>query len=107
MTSPADSLPGPILSAAAPLSGTVAVPGDKSVGHRSLLIGALADGPVEVTGLSHGEDNLATARILGQLGVRIARDPADPSRATVHGVGLHGFRAPSEPLDCGASCSGF
>lgn len=103
MTSPADSLPGPILSAAAPLSGTVAVPGDKSVGHRSLLIGALADGPVEVTGLSHGEDNLATARILGQLGVRIARDPADPSRATVHGVGLHGFRAPSEPLDCGNS----
>ncbi len=103
MSSYANPHPGPTLRASGPLSGTVSVPGDKSIGHRSLLIGALADGAVPVTGLSHGEDNLATARILGQLGVEIVRDPADASRATVHGVGLRGFRAPTEPLDCGNS----
>ncbi len=97
------ALPGPTLSTSGPLHGTVSVPGDKSIGHRTLLIGALADGPVEVEGLSHGEDNLATARILGQMGVRIERDPNDPSKAVVHGVGLHGFRAPDAPLDCGNS----
>lgn len=97
------SVPGPTLSASAPLAGSVTVPGDKSIGHRTLLIGALADGAVQVEGLSHGEDNLATARILGQMGVRIDRDPVDPSKAVVHGVGLHGFTAPTEPLDCGNS----
>ncbi|MCB9735619.1 MAG: 3-phosphoshikimate 1-carboxyvinyltransferase [Deltaproteobacteria bacterium] len=88
------------LTATGPLSGTVRVPGDKSIGHRSLLLGALCDGPVAVTGLSDGEDNHATARVLGQLGVRIERDG---DRATVHGVGLHGFSAPDGPLDCGNS----
>jgi len=96
-------VPGPTLSAAGPLSGIVSVPGDKSIGHRSLLFGALSNGVVTVTGLSHGEDNLATARILGQMGVLIERDPADPSRATIHGVGLHGLNKPDGPLDCGNS----
>ncbi len=98
---------GPACAAPRPLSGEVRVPGDKSIGHRSLLIGALCDGPVEVTGLSHGEDNLATARILGQLGVRIARgiepDGTPSPRATVHGVGLRGLSPPDSPLDCGNS----
>lgn len=79
------------------------VPGDKSVGHRSLLIGALCDGPVEVTGLSGGEDNRSSAAVLGELGVRIERDPADPTHAIVHGVGLDGLKAPTRPLDCGNS----
>jgi len=88
------------------LRGRVRVPGDKSIGHRSLLIGALCDGPVHVTGLSGGEDNRSSAAVLGELGVRIERDPADPSdatRAVVHGVGLEGLRAPTRPLDCGNS----
>ncbi len=85
----------------APLIGRVRVPGDKSVGHRSLLIGALCDGAVEVTGLSDGEDNRSSARILQQMGVAIERH--GEGRATVHGVGLDGLKAPSEPLDCGNS----
>lgn len=76
------------------------MPGDKSIGHRALLLGALCDGPVAVTGLSDGDDNHATARVLGQLGVRIERAG---DRATVYGVGLHGFVAPSAPLECGNS----
>jgi len=84
-----------------PLQGRVRVPGDKSIGHRSLLIGALCDGPVAVTGLSDGEDNRSSARILGQMGVRIERH--GDGRATVHGVGLEGLTQPNEPLDCGNS----
>ncbi|MFO0747706.1 MAG: 3-phosphoshikimate 1-carboxyvinyltransferase [Myxococcota bacterium] len=95
--------PGHLLRAEAPLSGRVRVPGDKSVGHRSLLIGALCDGLVEVTGLSGGEDNRSSAAVLGELGVKIERDPADPTHAWVHGVGLDGLRAPTRPLDCGNS----
>jgi 3-phosphoshikimate 1-carboxyvinyltransferase len=84
-----------------PLNGRVRVPGDKSIGHRSLLIGALCDGPVAVTGLSDGEDNRSSAKILENLGVRIERH--GEGRATVHGVGLDGLKAPTAPLDCGNS----
>ena len=80
--------------------GTLRVPGDKSIGHRSLMIGALCNGAVDVTGLGTGEDNLATQRILRQLGVRIDRDGTS---ATVYGVGLDGLRTPDGPLDCGNS----
>lgn len=90
-----------LLRATAPLAGRVRVPGDKSIGHRSLLIGALCDGAVEVTGLSDGEDNRSSAKILGQMGVRIERHGG--GRATVHGVGLEGLSAPEGPLDCGNS----
>ncbi|MEZ4269461.1 MAG: 3-phosphoshikimate 1-carboxyvinyltransferase [Myxococcota bacterium] len=83
-----------------PLRGEVRVPGDKSVGHRSLMLGALADGLVEVSGLGTGEDNRATQAILQALGVRIERDGTD---ARVWGVGLDGLRPPSGPLDCGNS----
>jgi 3-phosphoshikimate 1-carboxyvinyltransferase len=83
-----------------PLRGEVRVPGDKSIGHRSLMLGALADGLVEVSGLGTGEDNRATQAILGQLGVRIERDGTD---ARVWGVGLDGLRPPAGPLDCGNS----
>lgn len=91
----------PPLVAHGPLSGTLTVPGDKSIGHRSLLIGALCDGDVVVTGLSDGEDNRSSASLLAALGVRIER-PA-PARAIVHGVGLDGLTAPTGPLDCGNS----
>lgn len=84
------------------LHGIVEVPGDKSVSHRSLMFGALCDGIVEISGLGSGGDNGSTARILKQLGVRIERDE-DSGITRVHGVGLHGLAAPSEPLDCGNS----
>ncbi|MCC6619718.1 MAG: 3-phosphoshikimate 1-carboxyvinyltransferase [Deltaproteobacteria bacterium] len=91
------------MGARGPLMGRVRVPGDKSIGHRSLLIGALCDGPVHVTGLSGGEDNRSSAAVLAELGVRIERDPSDATKAIVHGVGLDGLRAPTRPLDCGNS----
>jgi 3-phosphoshikimate 1-carboxyvinyltransferase len=101
-TSPIDGAPP--LVAHGPLSGTLTVPGDKSIGHRSLLIGALCDGDVVVTGLSDGEDNRSSATLLSALGVHIERpDPTDPTRVVVHGVGLHGLTAPTAPLDCGNS----
>lgn len=95
-----DVSPTPLV-ARRPLVGTLTVPGDKSVGHRSLLIGALCDGPVEVTGLSDGEDNRSSAAVLSRLGVRIERH--GQGRATVHGVGLDGLVQPTGPLDCGNS----
>lgn len=90
-----------LLTARGPLVGSLTVPGDKSIGHRSLLIGALCDGAVEVTGLSDGEDNRSSAAVLAAMGVRIERHGG--GRATVHGVGLDGLVAPSGPLDCGNS----
>lgn len=94
---------GAPLRAHGPLVGRVTVPGDKSIGHRSLLIGALCDGKVEVTGLSGGEDNRSSAAVLAAMGVHIERDASDPTHAFVHGVGLDGLRAPNAPLDCGNS----
>ncbi|MEC9071103.1 MAG: 3-phosphoshikimate 1-carboxyvinyltransferase, partial [Myxococcota bacterium] len=88
------------MSAPTPLKGSVRVPGDKSIGHRSLLMGALCDGEVSVTGLGSGEDNLATQRALEQMGVRIERAGTE---ATIHGVGLQGLTAPTRPIDCGNS----
>lgn len=86
---------------ARPLVGAVAVPGDKSIGHRAVLFGALTDGVCEVSGLSGGEDNRRTVDALRALGARI--DDAGPGRATVHGVGLRGLGAPAGPIDCGNS----
>lgn len=100
-TSQGPHFDGTLLTARGPLVGSLTVPGDKSIGHRSLLIGALCDGPVEVTGLSDGEDNRSSAAVLSAMGVRIERH--GQGRATVHGVGLDGLSAPSGPLDCGNS----
>src|SRR5687767_1500208 len=83
------------------LAGTVAVPGDKSIGHRAVLFGALCDGVVEVSGLSGGEDNRSTMGALRALGVKI--EEHQKGRATVHGVGIDGLKAPNQSLDCGNS----
>lgn len=83
-----------------PLAGTLRVPGDKSIGHRALMFGALAEGVTQIRGLSPGQDNSATANVLAALGVTIT---SDADEVQVHGVGLHGFRAPTEPLNCGNS----
>lgn len=82
-----------------PLRGEVAVPGDKSVSHRAVMIGALADGTTRIEGFLEGEDTRATAAIFERLGVRIEA-PA-PGLRVVHGVGVDGLQAPGGPLDCG------
>ncbi len=81
------------------LAGRIEVPGDKSVSHRSVMLGALAEGLTTVEGFLPGADTLHTAVIFEQLGVRIERPSATGLR--VHGVGLHGLRAPTAALQCG------
>lgn len=82
-----------------PLRGELLVPGDKSVSHRAVMFGAIAEGATRVDGFLEGEDTRATAAIFRQLGVRIEA-PSEGVRI-VHGVGLHGLQAPAGPLDCG------
>jgi len=84
-----------------PLSGTVAVPGDKSISHRALMLGALADGTSRVEGFLPSGDCLATVGCLRQLGVEIEHPVAgDATTAIVYGRGLRGLVAPEDPLDC-------
>jgi len=83
------------------LRGRLRVPGDKSISHRSIMLGALADGVTEVTGFLEGEDSLATLRAFRQMGVRI--DGPSGGRVTIHGVGMRGLRPPAVPLDLGNS----
>jgi len=87
--------------AAAPLRGDVRVPGDKSISHRAVMFTALAKGTSRIRGFLEGEDTRATARIFGQMGVRI--ETSAPGERVVHGVGLHGLHAPAGVLDCGNS----
>ena len=82
-----------------PITGEMTVPGDKSVSHRAIMLGAIAEGVTKITGFLEGEDTRATARIFQQLGVRIETPSA--SERIVHGVGLHGLKASQEDLDCG------
>lgn len=81
------------------LTGQIIVPGDKSISHRAIMLGAIAEGITRVSGFLEGEDTLATARIFQQLGVKI--ETPSPSERIIHGVGLHGLRASAEDLDCG------
>ena len=81
------------------LTGEVTVPGDKSISHRAIMLGAIAEGVTRISGFLEGEDTLATARIFQQLGVNI--EAPSPSERIIHGVGLHGLRASLEDLDCG------
>jgi 3-phosphoshikimate 1-carboxyvinyltransferase len=87
------------------LQGELEIPGDKSVSHRAVMLAALADGVSTIDGFLEGEDTRATARIFGQLGVRI--ETPSPSRRIVHGVGVDGLRAPGVPLDCGNAGTGM
>ena len=97
-----DWIVGPARS---PLRGEIVVPGDKSVSHRAVMLGAIADGTTRVRGFLEGEDTRATAAILQQLGVRIEH-PA-PGERIVHGVGLQGLRGSDRPLDCGNAGTGM
>ncbi len=83
------------------LQGRVRVPGDKSISHRAIMLGALAEGTTTVTGFLEGEDSLATLQAFRDMGVDI--DGPDAGRVVIHGVGMRGLRAPSAPLDLGNS----
>ena len=82
------------------LSGRLCLPGDKSISHRALILGAIAEGESVLHGVLQGADTLATARALGRLGVRIEHDD---DQVRVRGVGLHGLLAADGPLDLGNS----
>ncbi|GAB2900219.1 bifunctional prephenate dehydrogenase/3-phosphoshikimate 1-carboxyvinyltransferase [Microbulbifer echini] len=83
------------------VSGKLRVPGDKSMSHRSIMLGSLAEGVTEVQGFLEGEDALATLQAFRDMGV-VIEGPHD-GRVTIHGVGLHGLKAPPGPLYLGNS----
>ncbi|SHG77007.1 3-phosphoshikimate 1-carboxyvinyltransferase [Desulforamulus hydrothermalis] len=83
------------------LQGTLAVPGDKSISHRAVMLGALAQGITEIDNFLMGEDCLATVQCFKALGVNIEGPVAGKLR--IYGVGLHGLREPAEVLDAGNS----
>ena len=83
------------------LSGTLRVPGDKSISHRTIMLGAIAAGDTHVSGFLEGEDALATIGIFRALGVRI--EGPERGEVLVHGVGLRGLKEPAGVLDCGNS----
>src|SRR3954447_26524461 len=85
----------------APLSGSIAVPGDKSISHRALMFGALAVGETRITGLLEGEDVLRTAAAMRALGADVVRDVDGTWRVAGRGIG--GLLEPADVLDMGNS----
>lgn len=83
------------------LSGSFRVPGDKSISHRSIMLGSLAEGVTEVEGFLEGEDSLATLQAFRDMGVVI--EGPHRGRVSIHGVGLHGLQAPPGDLYLGNS----
>ena len=99
---PASEAPRPATARArSPLSGTMAVPGDKSISHRALMLGALAVGTTLIEGLLEGEDIHATAGALRAMGVPVTREAL--GRWHVEGVGVAGLSAPDDVIDLGNS----
>src|SRR5262245_3822511 len=87
-----------------PLRGRVRVPGDKSISHRALILGALAVGRTRISRLLEGEDVINTGRVMRALGARVDRIGAGEWQ--VEGVGVSGFAQPDQPLDFGNSGTG-
>ena len=83
-----------------PLRGDISVPGDKSIAHRAVIFGSIAQGRTRIYNLSGGEDNSRTVRAFRQLGVEIGRDG---DALCVEGKGFSGLRPASEAIDCGNS----
>jgi 3-phosphoshikimate 1-carboxyvinyltransferase len=90
--------------ASGPLTGVAEVPGDKSISHRALILGALSIGETRVTGLLEGQDVLDTARAMRAFGAEVTQH--GPGIWSVHGVGVGGFREPDNVIDCGNSGTG-
>ena len=87
-----------------PLTGEAHVPGDKSISHRSLILGALAVGETKISGLLEGEDVLDTAKAMRAFGADVIDHGA--GNWSVHGVGVGGFAEPDQVIDCGNSGTG-
>jgi 3-phosphoshikimate 1-carboxyvinyltransferase len=87
-----------------PLTGKARIPGDKSISHRALILGALAVGETRISGLLEGEDVINTAKAMRALGAQVERTGA--FAWSVHGVGVAGFAQPETPLDFGNSGTG-
>ncbi len=83
------------------LKGRLRVPGDKSISHRSIMLGSLAEGETQISGFLEGEDSLATLNAFRAMGVSI--QGPDQGRVTIQGVGMHGLKSPEAPLDLGNS----
>lgn len=82
------------------VSGSIRVPGDKSISHRSIILSSIADGISRISGFLEGEDSLNTLKAFQSMGVVIDRDG---DRIVVHGAGLNGLKAPTGKLDMGNS----
>lgn len=83
------------------IKGSIRVPGDKSISHRSIMLGALAEGVTQVKGFLEGEDALATLQTFRDMGVLI--EGPHHGKVTIHGVGMHGLKQPQGPLYLGNS----
>lgn len=81
------------------VTGSIRVPGDKSISHRSIMLGALSEGVTQVQGFLEGEDSLATLQAFREMGVAI--EGPHQGRVTIHGVGMHGLKPPAGPLYVG------
>lgn len=90
-----------IASPGASVQGRIRIPGDKSISHRSIMLGSLAEGITEVEGFLEGEDALATLQAFRDMGVVI--EGPQHGRVTIHGVGLHGLQPPPGPIYVGNS----
>jgi len=86
------------------LSGVIRAPGDKSISHRAMILGAIAEGETHVTGLLRGEDILSTMDAMRAFGADITEN--DDGSWTVKGVGRTGFKSPKAPVDCGNAGTG-
>ena len=91
-------------SSSRPLKGEVSIPGDKSISHRSLILGALAIGQTRITGLLEGQDVLDTARAMVSFGAQVEK--VEGGEWYVEGVGVGGFAEPETVVDCGNSGTG-
>lgn len=88
-----------VVQPASGTAGTIRVPGDKSVSHRAMMLGGIAEGVTEVRGFLESEDCLATMNAMAALGVKIERP--GPQEVRVHGVGMQGLKGVDHPLDMG------
>ena len=89
-----------LTSNSGPLKGSIKVPGDKSISHRSIMLGSIAEGVTRVSGFLEGEDSLATLNAFRDMGVQIERNE---SNVVIHGVGMRGLKEPKNPLNLGNS----
>ncbi len=87
------------ISAAGGLRGEITVPGDKSISHRSIMLGSLAKGTTLVHGFLHGEDNHATLNAFRSMGIEIEELAGGDLK--IEGKGLHGLSEPVDVIDCG------